>query len=511
MGESAPRCRLGFGPEESRRVGDYRKWMPGFNERKRKRRTVDRWGNDYELWRMDIRGLDMGLVGDKIERAVREAITKHLLIDIRGRKLLVVVPSLMPHPLLSVVLGTLFTNFQNPVVTLHSPPVLCTVVAGLRSALVVDVGWSETIVTGIYDYRQVSERRTTRSMRMVTLEMARLLERHDTEQGKDVRTPADTGEEEADSGIVAIDLEQAEEVTMKMAWCRPRSGPVATSSASQDLPVRVGRVSIAEDEPTEPASIRRLEDTSISIPSPSSLRKSVQIPFSAFASPVETALLGDSRQRHDLDDHEQPLHSLIYKSLLSLPPDVRAVCMSRIIFTGGGSNIPGLKTRLLDELVALIGERGWDPVEGRAADERRRRLRQISGNQQRTKVKEENSKNTSSSMDMEALEENTPIPASLAPQIPDPIEEKIRREHDKGMRPAVSGTIRGVKSLGAWAGASLLANLRIKGVVEIERDAFLQYGLAGARRDVEASTGQQKAMTRPSIGWQTGWTLGPWA
>ncbi|KAF6224512.1 hypothetical protein HO133_011089 [Letharia lupina] len=508
-GESAPRCRLGFGPEQSRRVGDYKRWMPGFGERKRKRRRVDVWDNDHELWRMDVRGLDMGLVGDKIERAVREAVTKHLLIDMKGKRLVVVLPSLMPHPLLNTVLGTLFATFQSPRITLLSSPILNTVMAGLRSGLVIDIGWRETVVTGIYEYREVHEKRTTRAMRMVTLEMAMLLER---EQDKNARKPADASKEEADDGMVTVDLEQAEEVTTRMAWCRSRSGPVPASSTSQDLPAQFGNISIAEDEPKDSTSSSDLKgNTPISIPLPSSPRLNIQLPFSALALPVETALLGNSLQRHQLDDHEQPLHKLIYQTLLSLPPDVRAVCMSRIIFTGGGSNILGLKARLLDEVAAIVETRGWDPVEGKAAEERRRRLREVSGNRQATKVKEVETKTTNISMDQKALEGNISSPASLAPQLQDSIEEKIQREKDKGRKPTVSGVIRGVETLGAWAGASLLVNLRIKGVVEIERDAFLQHGLAGARKDAEASAAPQKAVPRPNIGWQTGWTLGPWA
>lgn len=486
--------------------------MPGYAERKRKRRRVDIWGDDHELWRMDLRGLDMGLVGDKIERAVREAVTKHLLVDMKGKRLVVVLPSLMPHPLLNTVLGTLFTRFQNPGITLLSPPVLSTVVAGLRSGLVVDIGWRETVVAGIYDYREVHENRTTRAMQMVTLEMARLLEKHDTEQRKDATKPVDAVKEEADDTLVAVDLEQAEEVTTRMAWCRSRLGHTPTSPKSKVLPAQLGNASIAEDEPTESATSSDFnEDIPILIPSPSSPRVSIHIPFSAFALPVETALLGDSLQRYELDDHDQPLHKLIYRSLLALPPDVRAVCMSRIIFTGGGSNILGLKARLMDEVAALVEARGWDSVEGKAADERRRRLKEISGNRQLTKAKKVETNNANNPMNSKTPGENIPLPASQAPQVTDPIEEKIRREQEKATRPTVSGVIRGVETLGAWAGASLLASLRIKGVVEIERDAFLQHGLAGARRDAEASAAPQRGMARPSIGGQTGWTLGPWA
>ena len=479
--------------------------MPGYGNRQRKRQKIAQWGDDYELWRMDVRGMNMGLVGDRIERAVREAITKHLLMDMKGKRLVVVLPNLIPHTLLSTVLGTLFTTFHNPGITLLSPPVLSTMVAGLRSGLIIDIGWRETVMTGVYDYREVHEKRSTRAMRMVTLEMARLLERHDTEQMKQVDKPLDVLGDETEDGIVAVDLEQAEEVTTRMAWCRSRS---------QDLPTQRSSNPIAGDENKDRAKSSDLEeDTQVSIPSPSSPRLSIQLPFSDFASPVETALLGSSLPRHDFDDHDQPLHKLIYKSLLSLPPDVRAVCMSRIIFTGGGSKIPGLKVRLLAELAALVEARGWDAVEGKVVDQMRRRLKEISGNRQAMNAKDVETKDTKASTTKDRPETNTSIPASLAPQVPDPIEEKIKREQNKGTKPTLSGVIRGVESLGAWAGASLFVSLRIKGVVEIDRDSFLQHGLAGARKDGEAGAagGTQKGVSRPSFGGQTGWTLGPWA
>jgi hypothetical protein len=74
--ESIPRCVLGYGPEAQRRVGDYRRWAGGYENSWRKRKRKEEWSEPYELWRMDLRGLDLGLVGDKIERVVREAYHK---------------------------------------------------------------------------------------------------------------------------------------------------------------------------------------------------------------------------------------------------------------------------------------------------------------------------------------------------------------------------------------------------------------------------------------------------
>ena len=504
-GESYPRCKLGFGPEESRRVGDYRRWLPGYDEGQRKKQRVESWGEDHELWQMDLRGMDIGIVEDKIERAVREAFTKYLLLDSKSRHLLVILPSVMPHQLLSTVLATLFSNFQTPSITLLSPPILSTVAAGCRSSLIVDIGWRETTLTAVYDYREVYQARTTRAMRMVTLEMARLLESYDTQKKGDKPGTAGDKSEDQRSDVLSINLDQAEQVTTRMAWCQGRQGSSNAPLDTQDISGQLGQVSIAEDKPSDQSRNANTDDPSISIPSPSSPRQCISIPFSQFAQPVETSLLAASKQRYDLDDHEQPLHILIYKTLLSLPPDGRAVCMSRIIFTGGGSNIPGIKPRLLDELSAIVKERGWDPVEGKAADERRRRLKEISSNRQLPHSTHE-----------EALKDpSNTIPAALAPQVPDPIEDKLRREQNKGSKDTISGIIRGVETLGAWAGGSLLANLRIKGVVKIERDSFLQYGLAGARRDAEASTVQQKGLGtgvgRGGMGERGGWTLGAWA
>lgn len=75
-GDAAPKAVVSFGPEHQRRVGDFRTWELGYRDDWRGRATGELWGKDYELWRFDVRGLDLGLVGDRLERALREAFTK---------------------------------------------------------------------------------------------------------------------------------------------------------------------------------------------------------------------------------------------------------------------------------------------------------------------------------------------------------------------------------------------------------------------------------------------------
>ena len=75
-GDAVPKAVIDFGPEKRRRAGDYRKWETDYDKTWRKRIKEREWGEAHELWRLDLRGLDLGLIGDKIERAMREAFTK---------------------------------------------------------------------------------------------------------------------------------------------------------------------------------------------------------------------------------------------------------------------------------------------------------------------------------------------------------------------------------------------------------------------------------------------------
>ena len=72
-GDAVPKALVSFSPAQTRRVGDLRAWEVGY---------VDdwargpKWAEEYELWRNDVRGLDLGLVGDRMERGLREAFNK---------------------------------------------------------------------------------------------------------------------------------------------------------------------------------------------------------------------------------------------------------------------------------------------------------------------------------------------------------------------------------------------------------------------------------------------------
>ncbi|KAL8801067.1 MAG: hypothetical protein Q9182_004706 [Xanthomendoza sp. 2 TL-2023] len=481
VGESNPRCRLGFGPEDSRRVGDYRAYYPEFQDRPRNRRRDYKWGEDHELWRMDLRDLDLGLVEDKVERAVREAYTKYLLLDSKNKRLLLVLPSLMPHRLLSSVLSSIFSNFQTPSITLFSSPILNVAAAGCRAGLVVDIGWDETVITSVYDFREIKVRRTTRAMKDATSRMAELLKKYAGPEATSTDKSQITEEDEQVPNQPLSDsryFDFAEEVTSRIAWC---------PTEQENAPPTAEAPTTTQKHPSNPHKTKA--QTTTSIPSPLPPHQTLQIPFAKLSQPIETALLAPNRNPHDLDDHEQPLPILIYITLLSLPPDIRANCMARIIITGGGSNIAGLKPRLLNELTTIINHQAWNPVRGHAA------------------VKPRHSSHPAK------LDKPVGPETMLEPQVSDEITEGLEKEKAKRFVAEVVGEVRGVETLGAWAGGSLVAKLKVKGVVEIDRDTFLANGLAGAKREGEMMAATQRVSlgARPGFGEKSGWTLGNWA
>ncbi|OJI99922.1 hypothetical protein ASPVEDRAFT_533500 [Aspergillus versicolor CBS 583.65] len=492
-GESEPKCVVGFGPEESRRAGDYRQWLKGTpiadDTLPMPPAKPEDWTRPYELWKMDLRDVDMGLVEDKIERTFREAYNKYLLTDAGSARLVLVLPSVISHPLLSSVLTTLFNRWKIPSISLLTSAAMAATAAGLRSALVVDIGWAETVVSGIYEYREVATKRSTRAMRSLLQETGQMFSRL-------------LGGDSKSGDTISVDFEFCEEVASRFMWCEP-SGPREEGQSPDD-------------------SLADILNKTVSIPSPSNPGSfDVELPFSKLTEPVERVLFAKGEADYDLDDEEKSIPLVVYNTLLSLPPDVRGICMSRIVFVGGGSNIAGVRRRILDEVTHLVKLYGWSPVRGRVVDKQIQELRKLKLSQQpeprsnaahgQNKASSDAANDTPYESDYETADE-TEGTNDAGVEV-DPIEQKLLRTREKDVINPVQGTLREVETLGSWAGASLVSGLKIRGLVEIEREKYLQHGLAGATRESELANSHKEGVPdRRSLraGDRSSWTLAGW-
>lgn len=473
-GEAQPRALVDFSPDTQRIAGDFSQHLPShaLSPPCPVRASPEQWGRTHELWRMHLQGVDIGLVGDRVERAVRTALNEHVLALDGGarRSFAVVVDSLLPRPLLAAMLDVLFGVRPAPMsVVLFSAPMLCAVAAGLRSALVVDIGWAETRITAVYEYRQVLQRRSVRGMKMLGWAMHSMLAA--------AAAPSSAN----------VSFEETEAVVSRFAHCRP-----ATSG------------------PTPPD-----HDQNITIPLASGTPPAtLTLPFSHFTRPTTTTFLSPTSPSSD--DHNASLPALIYSTLLHLSLDQRAALLPRIILTGGGASIPGLRARLLAEVAALIAARAWDPVHSYGSARAPLQHRRATASAAAAAAAAGTTTATSSPTHEPRTAEppDCPVPAHARAPSPDPILADIHARTAAAAAPpgprtslstllaraagagsavpagaaaaaddddgpsspssasaaplaATKPQLRCVRSQGAWAGASLLAALGVQGSAEV--------------------------------------------
>ncbi|KAK5660636.1 hypothetical protein OQA88_11998 [Cercophora sp. LCS_1] len=495
-GDAVPRGSIWFGPDQQRRVGDFRVWQTDYKDDWRKRATGSEWGRDHELWQPDVRGLDLGLVSDKIERALRDALTKYMLIDSRPRRIVCVLPSGLPIPMLSATLDTLFGRFLSPTIYLLPSSVASTVGAGIRSSLIIDIGWHETVVTSVYEYREVATNRSIRGGRMLAERTHKLLASH-LPQGTEKPGPREAE--------YMLSFEECNEIATRLVWCKPSIHSSASTSEDDGLPT------VQEQDESESRSHHPLGQhgaTSIPLKSYAS-PVTIELSYDQLAEPCENTFFESQYSPSCFDDHETPVHLLVYRTLLQLPMDVRAICMSRIIFTGGGSSVLGLRKRIFDEVSHLAEQRGWDSVHGKAVEQLRANF-----NFKKRSTRQASSGPTGIESPGGNSEEQDGVwhdAANTAPEV-DPVEEQLKKGRDK--RPQVHGLLRSVESLGPWSGASLIAQLKVPAVATIDRDVWQQQGAAGASKagDVDSRSSQRQSLgpglMRGSS--SASWTLGLW-
>jgi hypothetical protein len=371
--------------------------------------------------------------------------------------------------------------------------------------MVLDIGWAETTVTSVYEYREVGCNRSIRASKQFGEAMFKMLAQLIDPTAFEGDHRAGINREERD----ILSFEECEEVIARMAWCLP------AKKAEPKTTVHELAHATEKDESrscTSPMNLKFEDDlvAMVSIPLASTTPPgTIQLPFSKLAEPCETTFFAAGKMVHDLDDEELPLHILLYRGLRQLPVDVRSLCMSRIIFVGGGSKIKGLKERILDEVSLLIEKRGWENVQGRA-------VQQFHDNPklQHSRNRQSSTGPTEALQVIDGSSKSKKITA-LLDQESDPVEEGLKREASKRTRAVEKGYLRAVESLGAWSGGSLISQLKIPAVSIIDREQWLLHGVSGASRGIGSNMATQRQNIGPSAfksgaADRSSWTLGLW-
>lgn len=366
--------------------------------------------------------------------------------------------------------------------------------AGVRSALIIDMGWTETVITSVYEYREVKTSRSVRGGKLLLDKLYKAL--YKLQAGKD----------DEDGQPRAISFEECEDIVCRLMWCRSSAFKASQRQSTQLDTVVEQDESEASGPETSKAAHIPLQSTS----PPTTL----EVPFDKLAEVCDdTYFETSSSSISSFDDDELPLHLLIYQHLVQLPMDVRAVCMSRVIFTGGCSNILGIKERALNEVTAIVDNRSWTPVSGKTVDMMRNKQR-LQRNSAISRTSEVSASGSADGSDEASVSSSRPSSIATVAEV-DAIEAKLAR--NKNTAPVFQGQMRAIHSVGAWAGASLLCQLRIPATATIDRELWLQQGASGASRagevDLKAQSRQSMGaggLIRGSGGHHTNWTLGAW-
>ncbi|KAK9367692.1 actin-domain-containing protein [Lipomyces kononenkoae] len=253
----------------------------------------------YELWDLDMRSTKIEDVHDTLQAILRDVYYKYLLLDGKSRKVVILENPMMSVQLKKLIAFVLFSYFQSISVTFLLSPVCSMLAAGARTALVVDIAWHETTVTPIYDYKPIlsAVQSTTRAGKRL----------HDivNETLKEFTT-------------VSPSFDEVEQFIGRAMYCS--SDDTTTSSSSQ----QAFAVTLSGNTYYVPGSESRY-------------------------SPLVQCFI--RRAEDNTDDIDCfPIPDLIAYCLSRLGIDTRAGMLSRIVFVGGCSNIPGLKLRLLEEV-----------------------------------------------------------------------------------------------------------------------------------------------------------------
>jgi len=253
----------------------------------------DHYFENKLLWTYDLIGCDMTRLESLLERIFYDIYQNNLLVDAKKCKVLIIEPPFFPVPLKKVITKVLLFHIHAQSLRFYPEPVLSTVSAGSNSGLVVDLGWNQFTVTPVYDLRMIYKDIK------VTYRAGKVLHEMVYEKLKNVESLPKEG---------GFDL--VERLICEVFYCN-------TSKTSKVTPEEF-----------------QFGDLKI----PNRIRYEI----------IEELMFKENPK--GIDNENQLLIPMIKSALEALSIDLRGELSSRIIFTGGVSMIPGIKTRILEEL-----------------------------------------------------------------------------------------------------------------------------------------------------------------
>ncbi|CAL8078690.1 unnamed protein product [Calicophoron daubneyi] len=260
---------------------------------------------------------------------------RHLLVNPKDRRVVVVESILCTTEFRNLVANVLFEHFEVPS-ALFAPAHLTTLFTlGLSTGLVLDCGYREAVVIPVcegytllnsWQAGQLGSEAIYRNLEDLLLENASVIDENNT------LTPL----KDFPGDLISVDL--LEDLMVRTCFISPSSRAAewnkwfnGKESGENETPPTTPKV--AEEHFTYP--LNALKGS-----------KSLEIPSWIRELGVECLFTGDADQI--------TIASLILRSILASPIDVRKSLAKNIILTGGTVTLPGFASRLIEELNACL-------------------------------------------------------------------------------------------------------------------------------------------------------------
>lgn len=253
-----------------------------------------------------------------LEAILRQAFNEELLVDPRTQRIAIVENPFWPNQIRKSIVKVLFKHLHVLSVVFIPSPVLDLIAAGLRSGIVVDIGWEETTVHPVYDLRHLitESRSSVRGSKLLFDETKELLQNALNSQvsGQEV-TFNDT--QKAVAGALYAGTDNPVGAAVRMVV--PGSSNTPPIAKTRTFELQCGTT--------------------------------LQVSNKVLQSAVTSTLLSSSPNP---DDNELSIPLLISNVIEHLSHDVRGTTQSTIVFVGSATRIPGLQSKILSELRRIL-------------------------------------------------------------------------------------------------------------------------------------------------------------
>lgn len=302
-----------------------------------------------------------------------------LLVDPRQQRVAIVENPMWPSTLRESIAKVCLKHLHVGSIVFLESPVLDLIAAGLRSGIVVDVGWEETTVYAVYDLRVLlmNTKTSTRGSKMLHKAVGQVLEKLVQEQ-----YPHVAGKLRIPFSAVEAVVTKALYTTGELGGTRMRSSipmmVIPSMPGSTPTPDSPRSNTFGSNEPSSHQLditdlVRKLDSTaSQSTPlSPTTPRFLLEIPNQRLQTCVTRTFLHQTSSTatdntdddDDDDDDELDLPRMISQVILSLSMDIRGASQSTIIFVGSAATgTPGLPSKVLQETRARLRKRDTGPA-----------------------------------------------------------------------------------------------------------------------------------------------------